>query len=83
MDRNYSVLGDTDTATEDVPRKGNVDRNAIYADFRPYIVRDVPRKGNVDRNMESKWKPSLIVDVPRKGNVDRNDIDEFRKSDSQ
>ena len=33
----------------DVPRKGNVDRNARVRHY-PVAAVDVPRKGNVDRN---------------------------------
>ena len=35
----------------DVPRKGNVDRNAANAQVQ-YQAEDVPRKGNVDRNAD-------------------------------
>ncbi len=43
--RSYSKQSSTD-----VPRKGNVDRNALPTLDEVSAYRDVPRKGNVDRN---------------------------------
>ena len=36
---------------EDVPRKGNVDRNSTADAVSGLYSPDVPRKGNVDRNV--------------------------------
>ena len=64
---NYTYKTDID----DVPRKGNVDRND-NAVRRKGLAYDVPRKGNVDRNPDMGTGDGTAVDVPRKGNVDRN-----------
>ncbi len=37
----------------DVPRKGNVDRNELQCQNRHGRQYDVPRKGNVDRNIST------------------------------
>ena len=57
---------------QDVPRKGNVDRNEQVRDYT-LKTKDVPRKGNVDRNVcPERHITTSLGDVPRKGNVDRN-----------
>ncbi len=60
-------------ATNDVPRKGNVDRNDDSSISAKENAADVPRKGNVDRNpLPVRLVQFAEADVPRKGNVDRN-----------
>ena len=49
MDRNVVPEVLDQQRQEDVPRKGNVDRNIRLAK-QITCIGDVPRKGNVDRN---------------------------------
>ena len=57
---------------DDVPRKGNVDRNAatccpVYPDSKTF-----PARGTWIEISYCRHKPRRNGDVPRKGNVDRN-----------
>ena len=66
---------------QDVPRKGNVDRNDKLVDMGALEGTTFPARGTW---IEMEHGPELsqrYVDVPRKGNVDRNYID-TRSTDS-
>ena len=61
----------------DVPRKGNVDRNAAALLFLPLFLRTFPARGTwIEIPTLSLNLNKGGADVPRKGNVDRNGLTE-------
>ena len=60
------------TAGDDVPRKGNVDRNSSKITDRDTGVGTFPARGTWIEMLRYRAKAPGAIDVPRKGNVDRN-----------
>ena len=56
----------------DVPRKGNVDRNAELRQSAAGRSKTFPARGTWIEISVSVSSPGTSIDVPRKGNVDRN-----------
>ena len=59
--------------TDDVPRKGNVDRNTYPRDIVIQTGGTFPARGTwIEIAISYRSITDLAIDVPRKGNVDRN-----------
>ena len=71
MDRNIGLCN-LHKSVQVVPRKGDVDRNAIQDIQKDNVSTVVPRKGDVDRNAYGGKHILACGVVPRKGDVDRN-----------
>ncbi len=56
----------------DVPRKGNVDRNNCSETKRPGLALTFPARGTWIEMLVSSVSFFINSDVPRKRNVDRN-----------